>query len=601
MTDWLMKIGLGGVQRFISEARKTQDLRVGSQLISELAQSMGETADDLDGVTLMRPRQSDPAHWPHQLVLRLHDQNADGVRQIGAALQVKTHGPLADLLGDKRIDQYLDKTITAGMRKVDDATIRAELAALADTLEVYWVAVPIKDTLASASAELFRLYDDRRNSRTFLGSPRTGQEQPWVCSLCGERVALIRPKGKHWPDHRLFKDGEKLCALCLAKRVKPGKTIASTHALARDRFFRLRRFAEVSQQPNQQAWSRVLDQWDDLAKLPTDARLESVSETLGATAPTTFWSGANAPARSIENLSPYYAILLYDGDRMGEWFTGDRLDASWKTDDNRYEHAQGALSDALLAFAADVLDAPDTLRGEVIYAGGDEGLVLVPVDFVIPWLKYLQACWAHVHGHSETYKRPDRAGMTFSAHVSFVHAKFPLQPAIHGVHQALGNAKEIADRDCLSLRICPRSGAAAQTVLAWDELEAIAQAISLFTNWRPDDEGHAEPEAKELRRRQQVAAPLGLIYKSLGSLHGFFTPDLQDLALHQELERELLRIADCDQKPWQGEWHQVVQWLIRRGKIDPRRPGLNGEDAVAGILKVTGWLARQLEWGAPHA
>jgi hypothetical protein len=59
MTDWLMKLGLGGVQRFIAQSRKTNDLRVGSRLISDLARAAGVYADEQLDAMLMRPSRTD--------------------------------------------------------------------------------------------------------------------------------------------------------------------------------------------------------------------------------------------------------------------------------------------------------------------------------------------------------------------------------------------------------------------------------------------------------------------------------------------------------------------------------------------------------------
>ena len=89
---------------------------------------------------------------------------------------------------------------------------------------------------------------------------------------------------------------------------------------------------------------------------------------------------------AIANLPSYYAIILYDGDRMGEWFSGTRFNAATSVDNDKYNHAQAELSRQLMEFAERVSKQAERFRSATIYAGGDEGLIFAPIDFVI--IKY---------------------------------------------------------------------------------------------------------------------------------------------------------------------------------------------------------------------
>lgn len=592
-SDWLLKIGIGGVQRLISEARKTHDLRIGSEFVSTLARGIGHSASEHEHVSLVRPASTKVDHWPHQLVLRLTQQNSDDVRTLGNTLKQDVRESVQGFVGDD-VRELLTKNIREQMRSFSDEDLKTEIGRLANLLEVYWVAVPIETSLAEASANLFRLYDDRRHTRTFLSGDAATDDQPWVCSLCGDRRAVIKPKGgRTWKsESRLLKRREKLCLFCLAKRTQSAEAIASTHAIAKDRFFRMTGFADVrDSQTDRSIWMRVFDQWDALMP-PVDrsAGFKPAEEDA-------FHSLSDSQRRDVENLSPYYGIILYDGDQMGEWFSGQRFEERWLKQDDEYQQAQMNLSNALLEFAKAVNGHAKVLNSEVVYAGGDEGLILTPIDFVLPWMDFLNANWAKVHSESTKYKNPQALPMTLSAHVSLVHAKAPLQPVLRSVHQSLEAAKQKANRNCVSVKACPGSGAASETILRWDELEQFNSALALFCDYRVGDDSQAEPFAKELLERKGSIAPNRLVYKALRSLDGFFDPSTGDIALAQQLRLELKRIADVDQAQWQQDWSAVVDWLVDRGKVIPRRPGLNGHAAVGEILQVIAWMSRQLQWG----
>lgn len=459
MNEWLMKIGLGGVQGLISEARKTNDLRVGSQFISEMAGAIASKAASDPRVKLLRPTTSNTAHCPHQVVLSLRESDQQKIKDFGEGLKQCVREKLLSRLDVNTLRAGLPSVVRDNMQRLDDAAIEAEVQQTIDGLEVYWVAVPVAAGAADASRQLSRMYDSRRHTRTFAPSVSGNSKQPpWVCSLCGNRVGLIQPKGKEkWPGNAVLKDREKLCALCLAKRMDKA-SIPSTHALARDRFFRCRQFDAIRRTHNDDdSWSRVLDQLDDMTeerraasreeqrtrnepsqppKGQQDEALQELQSKLaderrnrfGDRATAAFALLTNEHLDAIAKLPSYYAIILYDGDRMGEWFSGVRFNADTLSNSDKYNHAQADLSGQLMDFAKCVAAQAERFRSAAIYAGGDEGLILAPIDFVIPWIRYLDKQWVGVRDCSGQYAHDQT--MSLSLHASLIHAKFPLQPAI---------------------------------------------------------------------------------------------------------------------------------------------------------------------------
>jgi CRISPR-associated protein Cmr2 len=403
MTDWLMKLGLGGVQRFIAQSRKTNDLRVGSRLISDLARAAGVYADEQLDATLMRSSRTDTKYWQHQIVLRFHGKSNDQIGAAGKAIERCLRDKLVDGVAEVGVLRSLPRSVTDRMQALDDNALEEQLQRITDSLEVYWVAVPINDaepaSLKSASSRLFRTYDDRRHTRTFQPVDDPEDEWPWICSLCGIRAAVLKPRGtQSWNDNRLLNSREKLCAVCAAKRADRGSSIRSTHSLARDRFFRSSAFADVRKKADDKVWSRVLDQLDELAVLAASGNEQEsdLDDRFGRSVPAAFNELSAGDYQKLDKLSPYYAILLYDGDRMGEWFSGARFDNEHSQDNTKNQSAQEQLSAGLLEFAKRVEQASGGFRSELIYAGGDEGLILAPLDFALPWIMYLHQQWKEV-------------------------------------------------------------------------------------------------------------------------------------------------------------------------------------------------------------
>ncbi|HOE67853.1 MAG TPA: type III-B CRISPR-associated protein Cas10/Cmr2, partial [Candidatus Hydrogenedentes bacterium] len=227
MQTYYLKFGLGGVQEFISQARKVRDLVAGSELIADLVKAAGEFA--LSRATLLLPTEPKSGEsWPHQFVVEIRDVDDEYVRGFGKDLvdkvseawktsAVAAHG------------KYNTMTNAVGISDEDGFVKEAALS-----LEPYWVATPLgTKSPQEAFMEVAALYDDRRYTRTFAQIPAPAKER-WVCTLCGQRASAI-PRATRKPS-RLLGDGELLCAACLTKRHRSMDKQSSTHTFARHRF-----------------------------------------------------------------------------------------------------------------------------------------------------------------------------------------------------------------------------------------------------------------------------------------------------------------------------------------------------------------------------
>ncbi len=422
------------------------------------------------------------------------------------------------------------------------------------------VYVPNPGALYPAFYELLdRLGAAAKAARPF----RQVSEEGYRCTLCGEREWLRGPEDEALRDappgrrgktlwtrvaerrRAWARPGEHLCALCALKRTwpalfsdrvagalgeKPGRYVVSTHtmALARDLLDASRKSLEVPEtlvgrleQAERVALPlkvhRALsgppgDAGTLLGKIPSlldeateeerPALVETVSRFLG------------------HRPEAYYALLLFDGDRMGAWISGTderlslRFEDSWHPDVVRVlrERAAGdgrvaryletarpaspgrhvSISSALNGFSLHVARwvVEDLFCGKLIYSGGDDVLAMLPVDDVLPCLLVLRGAYSGevpegevrlladtgevpgdlprriARGHVRLPGDPERLVRmmghlaTASAGVVIAHHQAPLRAVLREARAAERRAKEEGGRNAFSISLVKRAGGA---------------------------------------------------------------------------------------------------------------------------------------------
>ena len=208
----------------------------------------------------------------------------------------------------------------------------------------------------------------------------------------------------------------------------------------------------------------------------------------------------------------YYAILLMDADKMGEWLRGDKApqvrDVLHPKMLRYYEQhgdkataglnakrpvgpaLHASISEALNNFASHV--APgivEQYKGTMIYSGGDDVLALLPMRQAVACAAALRRAF---RGEEDQPGVPtgwiERDGQqlltmgkkaTLSAGIAFVHHKEDLRLALQAARAAEKIAKDNG-RDQLTLRFMRRSGAHDEAILPWDQTQWFQCLVELF-------------------------------------------------------------------------------------------------------------------------
>ena len=150
-----------------------------------------------------------------------------------------------------------------------------------------------------------------------------------------------------------------------------------------------------------------------------------------------------------EPLSPFYAVLLMDGDSLGVHMS-------------KVENAK-PISNALNTFTGSVPALVEQHNGYLIYAGGDDVLALLPLEDALTCAAAVRALYL------KCFEKYPKITTTISAAVEFAHIKMPLTKVLRDAHNLLDEvAKEATGRDAIAVRVWNPGGMALQWAQPWE-------------------------------------------------------------------------------------------------------------------------------------
>ncbi len=161
---------------------------------------------------------------------------------------------------------------------------------------------------------------------------------------------------------------------------------------------------------------------------------------------------------ATNNSSNFYALLLMDGDSLGELLR----------DNNPV-----LVSKQLVVFADSVKDIVGKYCGVTIYAGGDDVLALMPLHKVICCAKRLN------HSYREAFCGSKVTGKTtLSGAIIFSHFHNPFTEVLKQAHYQLDTvAKDGNNRDSLAIAVMKPGGVSCQWVNTWDDKQLSSLSV----------------------------------------------------------------------------------------------------------------------------
>jgi len=154
--------------------------------------------------------------------------------------------------------------------------------------------------------------------------------------------------------------------------------------------------------------------------------------------------------------SPFYAILMMDGDSLGE--TKKALAAAGQD--------ASALSEALADFTKKVPDVVKNHNGFLIYAGGDDVLAILPLEDAMDCALDCREAYMQIFAK----KKVAQGTYSISAAIEYAHMKLPLTMILKDAHKLLDDvAKDKTGRDALACRVWKPGGEQQTWAMPWGE------------------------------------------------------------------------------------------------------------------------------------
>lgn len=556
---------IGPVQGFIAQARKTRDLYAGSQILSELiAEGLRAFKKEFPSGKVIFPNWdgAEDASLPNRFIGRVEADPSELKAKAVAIQQV---------VEEKWMGIAEESLKKAGVEK--PSGFDAQIEAL---LDIHWVFNEIKTDYAEAYEGLERLGGAVKNIRSFEQYQYNGLgESGRKCSLDGEANALFYRKRRNettgrWElpamithnklddksdltdkfDDSEWSEGEALGAVGTVKRLyKRGdnrfSTYPSTTIIALQKQLNehkdeaekfkvhfgkenlgslLKQFDNV-QIEFREDWKPWNDQYyyeENLTSknIPNSSQLKLVLEGHKSL---TNKSLTKAGFRQEK----YYAVIRFDGDKMGEWLSGKK--SKPETD---LEAFHTTLSNALAEFskkAKEYLDKSEG-KGHTVYAGGDDFLGFVNIHHLFEVMKYLRQHFDEIVNQKiSAYKKPGK-NLTFSAGIVIAHYKMPFSEVLKKAKAVEKAAKDEGGRNAFGIAVMKHSGEVQEAVYKWD---ADMQSSSGTSNWEvlekvfqelDDDKGNYSntfirnltSELCQLTGKELENLETGREYKSLG-------------------------------------------------------------------------------------
>lgn len=210
---------------------------------------------------------------------------------------------------------------------------------------------------------------------------------------------------------------------------------------------------------------------------------------------------------AIEPVSPFYAILLMDGDDLGKQMS----------DVDKQPYITKGLSE----FTKQVEKIVDQDSGFLVYAGGDDVLAVLPLEYAMRCAVKLRTAYDAVFAAINVKAQAEKQvwiQTSISAAIEYAHIKTPLGKVLGDSHKLLDNiAKDQHGRDSIACRVWKPGGLQLEWGMPWDKALDDGNRVTLdviadqFRSGKDDKNNEREQFASKfffrIRERFELLTP----------------------------------------------------------------------------------------------
>lgn len=287
----------------------------------------------------------------------------------------------------------------------------------------------------------------------------------------------------------------------------------------------------------------------------------------------------------------YYAVLAMDGDNIGAALTRQNEGAGAMVDAAFHRR----FSSSLAEFAQKRVGAiVKSYGGELIYAGGDDVLALLPLHVRNTEAGVSSAvdCAAELGNAFREAMQRIRPGMTVSAGLAVVHSTAPLQDAVEAARRAEGRAKSALGRNSFSISLLKRSGEIIEWGARWD-----SGARELLATWQQCLE-EKQISAKGAHRFAELLTPYQSRQSALVSYrqhapYGSVAAEIALLEFESMLERQWMGTSELREE-LRLRLRAYVAHLVAEQTGTPARQRVeNPADELVPMCSVVAFMGRK--------
>ncbi len=600
---YLLHVSIGPVQEFIAEARRINDLRLGSALLSCITQ-YAILPFDKNAEMLIPAREviaesssSDYPCIPNRFLAIVSDEES-----LDTLVKASQEGCRAFW---SKVNDEVKATLTE--QGIFDSRMSTDMSLweqwdcqVKELWQYVWVAIPISDANIANNyqtkvKEVQKALEQRKITRTFLQWEGASTIK---CTQCGKREIIgtkeFWGKAGEGTDGRIRR-GDRLCAVCLIKRFIKGETLEMKEPK------KVESTADIAVAPYKALLGKIgedrqeslLQCANSLLVLLGRSKVKSIDQIPGMLffedqlKPTRLirefcrWDEGNkkreneieTPAKALSQvlsdinkkygmkLCKYYVLFGMDGDDMGKFMS----EVTGKEQQGQRSHALGRLAQEM----------PEKVREWKwipVYSGGDDFLAMGPLEDAVDVALKVRTKFGEI-----------LEGRTASAGMVITHYRNSLGKSLEMLRENVEKAKENDKKDSLALTVWVGSGTESTTRLKWDKTDAI---LPKLLQWFEEDK-------LSTAFAYELPAEIDAFYRGDNQGELSFDKDIFCIEVERLFVRHLKHEKDKKDKELRKEAETIFEKMAAVAK--PRRvPGaFDARQNFRELLRIISFLARQ--------
>ena len=493
MTENLLLCSLRPVEKYISQVGRLSDLYAGSQILLQLSSKIAGKLVEKYDLDFVYPSDLERGSFPNQFLLKgkinLKEEELDEQmkKYWYSAVDdlLAEHLPFVDNKKDIRLQiidyfsfnwvYYIAGTETYGQAYADvHHKFRAiksglgfnQLVSVAGDSSLKKGEIGHKCSVCKEYNALF--YNiDQEHEKTFEDIGPGSEELKEELKIDNLNKRAVNLNGRFSENY--LAGNEVLCAVCFLKRCFGLKQQRGYKSRAEAALNRVISSLQEETDFNVNDYRDLFSDFDYKFFYPENVKQDLLGESGNTTAANNIGEVRQERKRIEEKIKQknfrfprYYAMLIFDGDNVGRWMSGEFLN-----EESDLFSFQKRLADILDEFNSYVASFLKGDKGSLVYAGGDDLLALTNIFNLFELLKKLRENYP---GFMELMDSNIEQSAAASCGVVIAHYKYPLSKVIKRTRKMVQEAKEFdnfGQKNSLAIELIKDSASRRKIIFPW--------------------------------------------------------------------------------------------------------------------------------------